>query len=77
MGKDTINKWIIPFLSVGKRGFKSNFDLASIFLLILKRLKTGVQWRELPIESYFEKGGLMDKIQNSKFIIIRERKISP
>ena len=44
------------FLSVGKRGFKSNFDLASIFLLILKRLKTGVQWRELPIEVYFEKG---------------------
>ena len=56
LGKDTINKWIIPFLSVGKRGFKSNFDLASIFLLILKRLKKGVQWRELPIESYFEKG---------------------
>ena len=56
LDKDTINKWIIPFLSVGKRGFKSNFDLASIFLLILKRLKTGVQWRELPIESYFEKG---------------------
>jgi len=27
LGKDTINKWIIPFLSVGKRGFKSNFDL--------------------------------------------------
>ena len=56
LGKDTINKWIISFLSVRKRGFKSNFDLASIFLLILKRLKTGVQWRELPIESYFEKG---------------------
>ena len=56
LDKDTINNWIIPFLSVGKRGFKSNFDLASIFLLILKRLKTGVQWRELPIESYFEKG---------------------
>ena len=56
LGKDTINKWIISFLSVGKRGFKSNFDLASIFLLILKRLKTKVQWRELPIEVYFEKG---------------------
>ena len=56
LGKDTINNWIIPFLWVGKRWFKSNFDLASIFLLILKRLKTGVQWRELPIESYFEKG---------------------
>ena len=56
LGKDTINKWIISFLSVGKREFKSNFDLASIFLLILKRLKTEVQWRELPIEVYFEKG---------------------
>ena len=56
LGKDTINNWIIPFLSVGKRGFKSNFDLATIFLLILKRLKTGVQWREFPIEVYFEKG---------------------
>ena len=47
---------LFHFLSVGKRGFKSNFDLVSIFLLILKRLKTGVQWRKLPIESYFEKG---------------------
>ena len=56
LGKDTINNWIIPFLSVGKRGFKSNFDLATIILLILKRLKTRVQWRELPIEVYFEKG---------------------
>ena len=54
--KIQINKWIISFLSVRKRGFKSNFDLASIFLLILKRLKTEVQWRELPIEVYFEKG---------------------
>ena len=56
MGESTIINWIISFLSVGKRGFKSNFDLATIFLLILKRLKIGVQWRELPIESYFEKG---------------------
>ena len=36
MGESTIINWIIPFLSVGKRGFKSNFDLATIFLLILK-----------------------------------------
>jgi len=39
LGKHTINNWIIPFLSVGKRGFKSNFDLASIFLLIQKKRK--------------------------------------
>ena len=35
LGKDTINKWIISFLSVRKRGFKSNFDLASILTKIL------------------------------------------
>ena len=47
LGKDTINNWIISFLSVGKRGFKSNFDLAlaSIFLLTLKGLKAEVQWK--------------------------------
>ena len=30
------------FFECGKKGFKSNFDLVSIFLLILKRLKIGI-----------------------------------
>ena len=30
------------FLSVEKRGFKSNFDLVSIFLLMVKKLKIGI-----------------------------------
>ena len=30
LGKDTINNWIIPFLSVGKRGFKSKEIIANI-----------------------------------------------
>ena len=55
MGESTIINWIIPFLSVGKRGFSSKYYFAKIIQLIFKRLKTGVQWRELPIESYFEK----------------------
>ncbi len=55
MGKDTIKKWILPYLSVGKRGFKSKFDATIIILLIFKRLKTGCQWRELPTEIYFKK----------------------
>lgn len=53
MSKDTIKKWILPHLSVGKRGFKSKFDFTIIILLIFKRLKTGCQWRELPIKIYF------------------------
>ena len=72
LGKDIINNWIIPFLSVGKGGFKSNFDLASIILLILKRLKTEVQWRELPIESYFEKGEI--SWQNVYYYFNKEEK---
>ena len=49
LGKDTINNWIIPFLSVGKRGFKSNFDLASImesnqmFILMKNCTKIGLR----------------------------------
>lgn len=44
---------ILPHLSVGKRGFKSKFDLLKIVQLILKRLKTGCQWRELSLKEYF------------------------
>ena len=55
LGKDTINNWIIPFLSVGKRGFKSNFDLASIFLLILKRLKQGYNGENFQLRAILKK----------------------
>lgn len=55
MSKDTIKKWIIPYLSTGKRGFKTKYDLSLIFMLIVKQLKTGYQWRELPTEAYFKK----------------------
>ena len=56
LGKDTINNWIIPFLSVGKRGFKSNFDLATIFLLILKRLKQGYNGENFRLRAILKKG---------------------
>jgi transposase len=45
---------IIEHLSVGKRGKKSKICLVKVFLLILKRLKTGCQWRELSIKEYFD-----------------------
>lgn len=48
-------------MSVGKRGFKSKFDLSLIFLLIINRLKTGCQWDEIPIEKYFKKGEISRK----------------
>jgi len=62
LGKDTINKWIIPFLSVGKRGFKSNFDLASIFLLILKRLKQGYNGENFQLKAILKKEKSLGKM---------------
>ena len=47
--KDTINNWIILFLRVRKKGFKSNFDLASImehnqiFILMKNCTKVGLR----------------------------------
>ena len=62
LGKDTINKWIISFLSVGKRGFKSNFDLASIFLLILKRLKQGYNGENFQLKAILKKEKSLGKM---------------
>lgn len=50
-----MEKWILPHLSQGKRGFSTRFDLGKIFRLIIKRLKTGCQWRELSLKEYFPK----------------------
>lgn len=52
--ENKIKTFVIPHLSVGKRGKKSNICLVNVFLLILKRLKTGTQWRELSTREYFE-----------------------
>jgi transposase len=45
-------------LSRGKRGFSTRFDLGKIFQLIIKRLKTGCQWRELSLKEYFTNQGI-------------------
>lgn len=45
----------MPHLSRGKRGFPSRLNLLNVFLLIIKRLKTGCQWRELSLKEYFFK----------------------
>ena len=43
----------MPHLSKGKRGFPSRLNLLKVFLLIIKRLKTGCQWPELSLKEYF------------------------
>lgn len=51
--KKIINRELVPHLSKGKRGPSCKVGLWRIVRAILKRLKTGVQWRELPMRELF------------------------
>ena len=51
--KDMIEKWILPHLPTGKRGF-ATAPLSEIVDCIFHRLKTGCQWRELPTQAFFK-----------------------
>lgn len=53
LDKDTINKEIVPFIPVPKRGFRTQCDIVWIVNCILHKLKTGCQWYILPVESLF------------------------
>ena len=53
LSKKNINQKLVPHLSKGKRGPKCKVGLWRIVRAILKRLKTGIQWRELPMRELF------------------------
>ncbi len=53
LSKNIIEKWIIPHLSVGSRGFEPTVPLVELVEAIFHRLKTGCQWRELPTKQFF------------------------
>lgn len=52
--KDSINEWIVPYLSVGKRGEKPKVEKGEIVAALLYKLKTGCQWRQLPVKEFFK-----------------------
>lgn len=53
LDKDTIKNQIMPHLSVAKRGYVSQFDLVEVVNAILYKLKSGCQWRLLPMGHLF------------------------
>lgn len=53
LSKDMIELEIIPYLPETKRGFKPKVPLYEIVNAILYKLKTGVQWAYLPVDSLF------------------------
>ncbi len=52
LDRSTIEETMIPHLSKGKRGPKSRVPFYQLVMLIVYRLKTGCQWRCLPIKEF-------------------------
>ena len=57
LDKDTIKTEIMPYLSIAKRGYTSKYDLIEVVNAILYKLKSGCQWRLLPIGHLFSGEG--------------------
>lgn len=56
LSKNTIEQYILPNLSIGSRGTECETDfLIEVVSAILYRLKTGCQWRQLPVKQVFSK----------------------
>lgn len=53
LSKDIIKEQILPYLTQGKRGTKCKVDYCQIVRAIFHKLKTGSQWRELPMYEFF------------------------
>ena len=53
LSKDIIEKWILPHLPIGKRGFSIGVALEELVECILHRLKTACQWREFLTKQFF------------------------
>lgn len=53
LDKVTIQNWIVPHLSVGQRGKNIKVDTTALIETILYKLKTGCQWRQLPVKQFF------------------------
>lgn len=51
--KDKIEAFIVPWLSKGSRGSKVGIEVWRIVRAILYRLKSGCQWRMLPVSLFF------------------------
>ncbi len=53
LSKDKIEALIVPYLSEGSRGSEVGVELWRIVWAILYRLKSGCQWRMLPVDIFF------------------------
>jgi transposase len=52
LSREAIEKWIIPYLPIGRRGFQTTVPLYSMVQAILYRLKTGCRWRLISLKQF-------------------------
>lgn len=55
LNKSMIEKWIVPYLSKGKRGATGQVALEDVVAAILHRLKAGDQWRQLLLKQFLSR----------------------
>ena len=53
LSKDSIRTWILPTLTFSTQGRPSAVDPTELVEVILYKLKTGCQWRFLPVKQFF------------------------
>ncbi|MDJ0365337.1 IS5 family transposase [Hymenobacter sp. H14-R3] len=53
LSKDMITRWLLPHLPVRNGGRRCTADLAEVVGAICYKLKTGCQWRWLPVKALF------------------------
>ena len=58
LDKYTIEMEIVPLIPKTKRGFPPTVPLVELVNAILYKLKTGVQWHQLPVKALFEQNPL-------------------
>ena len=66
----TFNQFVLPYLSVGKRGPKCSISLHKVFNYILFIAHTGIQWSNLPIE---QKANAKPEIHYTRIFRIYQR----
>lgn len=54
LDKATIENWMLPHLSLAERGNAIKVEMTALIEAILYKLKTGCQWRQLPVKALFD-----------------------
>ena len=53
LSKDMIRHWLLPALTFSTQGRPSAVDPVELVKVILYKLKSGCQWRLLPVKQFF------------------------